>query len=87
MKKEYKKPDYLFVDFEMDTNIASSCEIRIAGHGWETCPIELDDGRGITFTIFGSAYVNDCTFSYETAQGMFDICYMTALPNNNLFGS
>ena len=79
MKKEYVKPSFEAVNFDLETNIATSCDIRVAGHGWEVCAVDIG-GLG---TIFGGPYELNCDFEAEETG----LCYFTAVPNNNVFGS
>ena len=79
MKKEYVKPSYEQVNFDLETNIATACAIKVSSHDWETCAIDVM-GLG---TVFGGPIGIECDYEGEEAN----LCYFTAVPNMNVFGS
>lgn len=80
MKREYIKPSFEAVNFDLETNIATDCAIKVASHGWEECAIDV---KGLDGPVFGGPYDVECR--YEAS--MVNLCYFTAVPNMNVFGS
>jgi len=84
MKKVYEKPDILFEDFSLCTDIAVGCEV-IANHSYNVCVYEEDDGRGNVLTVF-TEDVMGCV--YKPANGNHNgLCYHNPSITNTLFTS
>ena len=82
MKKVYMKPEVVFEDFSLSTNIASGCEIKTNTPSQGTCAYGEDTDFGVAIFLDSVAA---CT--YHQAEGEFNkICYHT-FENNNLFNS
>lgn len=85
MKKEYRKPEIMFEDFSLDTNIAGTCEIITATMGQGACGYYVD---ALGTTVFTST-VGGCAYSEQTdTDGNYNgICYHVPIESQNLFGS
>ena len=85
MKKVYHKPEIMFDDFSLSTNIAGDCEPPyVTNSGYETCGLVTSG-----FTVFTAQMVNVCNFPWdEDKQGPYDgMCYDNPSNTNNLFNS
>ena len=83
MKKVYSKPEIMFEDFTLCTNIAAGCEAKtnmpsnIEGCGYTP--------EGVTYAIFLEG-MNGCDRKY--ADGAYNgICYHVPLESNTVFNS
>jgi len=86
MKKTYQKPDIMYEDFSLSTNIAGDCE-RIVGNPTEgSCALE---GSGGVAVFNGNMSVCDFTpESYNQAADQWDgFCYHVPTEQSNLFNS
>ncbi len=77
--KTYTKPEILFEDFSLSTNIAGGCEHTTSNHYRNSCGFELIPGQ----TLFISEPV--CSFPVE--DGYNGICYHVPNQENNVFSS
>ena len=86
MKKAYQKPEIMFENFTLSTNIAGDCEgepVNNATRG--TCGVP---GSGGDFLF--SEKVSGCTLDWELLNGADDyngFCYHNPTEYNNLFNS
>lgn len=87
MKKRYEKPQIVFEDFTLSTNIAGTCENVVDGPSLGQCAMEGTGGifvfvtgvQACEYTPTDMGYVND---------DMYDgICYHVPIETNNLFNS
>ena len=80
MKKMYQKPEIIFEDFLMSTNIAAGCEVR---PGSEELNIP---SLGVLFTNSGESctYIPDMNGGDGGAGG---ICYQVHVDERNIFNS
>lgn len=100
MKKAYNKPEIIFEDFSLSTNIAGDCDvIDGVNAAYGSCGIELP-GIGIVFVTgvcerkendpdnLVYVTVTGSDGSYSPNIGPYDsICYHVPQQNNNLFNS
>ena len=84
MKKCYSKPEIMFEDFAMSTNIASGCTLKIEGHSSGTCPYVVKN-EFTTSNIFTSAY-SVCTTKEDDGE-YNGVCYHTFEATATLFNS
>lgn len=90
MKKAYIKPEIIFEDFTLSTNIAAGCEVIVnqamyqcpyqAGRGSNTKNVFTDEYGGCEWSE-GVIYEADGTPSYN------GVCYHVPMESNNLFTS
>jgi hypothetical protein len=81
MKKIYSKPEIVFEDFSLSTNIAGNCEL-------DTPLPSLKDSCGypIRGAVVFTDGINACT--YKPQDGMHNgFCYHVPTEYNNLFNS
>lgn len=78
MKRQYVKPDLSFESFEMSSNIATGCGIKV-GPTEMSCDIDgnLSAGMG----LFSEKY--SCEYTPDT-DGM---CYQTTTDDSKIFAS
>lgn len=81
MKREYRKPEIMFEDFTLSTNIAGDCQHKINTLTENVCAYETSGGIS-TFTDLISAC--DFTSSDGTADGF---CYHVPDGGPSLFNS
>ena len=89
MRKAYSKPEIIFEDFTLSTNIAAGCEI-ITNYAVYECQYEV--GRGSNKkNVFAAEY--NCDYSqgvqYEAdgTPSYNGVCYHVPIESNNLFTS
>lgn len=86
MKKTYSKPDIVFENFAMSTNIAGDCESFVGNPAKGTCAVI---GSGDIY-MFSTA-VSQCDYTPEGMGGKADewdgFCYHVPTEYNNLFNS
>ena len=83
MKKEYCKPEIVFENFSLSTNIAAGCETQVTATVG-SCAVEFIPG---VMTIFVSG-VSACTTSVEDGSKDYNyLCYHNPTPSNNVFTS
>ena len=80
MKKEYKKPEIMFEDFTLSTNIAGSCDVKTNTPRAETCGMPMSGGT----TIFMEGISGCETIAID---GSYNICYHVPIDTANLFNS
>lgn len=84
MKKNYSKPEIMFEDFSLSTNIAS-CSIKIEGHSQGACAYTIYDEFGGEDKVFLSE-MGAC--SYKEVDGDYNgICYHSFADDKTLFNS
>ena len=84
MKKHYNKPEIMFEDFTISTNIAAGCERKTNTPYAGTCAYEVKFGKGTTNFFLES--ITACTT--VESDGEYDgFCYHTPTDGNNLFNS
>lgn len=81
MKKTYTKPEIMFEDFKLSTNIAAGCETKTSTPSLDQCGYAVP-GVGVIF-IQG---VNGCTKKIESGE-FNGLCYHNPTELNNLFNS
>lgn len=84
MKKTYVKPQILFENFSLDTNIAGDCESIVGNPAKDTCGVPGSDGSSLFSTS-----VSGCDFDWDGLAGdNYDgFCYHAPTDENNLFNS
>ena len=78
MKKAYIKPEIMFEDFTLTTNIAAGCEVKTNTPTQGVCGIEY--GNFVVFT----EKMTGCTLKQDSIE---NTCYDVPTPDNNLFNS
>lgn len=91
MKRKYIKPEIMFEDFSLSTNIAGTCQIKVETMTYGTCGIE-SSGLGMVFldNILGCSgfSVSDTDPSESVFEGEFDsLCYHVPSNAQSLFNS
>lgn len=81
MKKRYSKPEVMFENFALSTNIASNCDVIISGHSANTCGLEYE---GEYLFI---ASVDACKDPVSVDDGSCGFCYDVPFETNDLFNS
>ena len=82
MKKNYSKPEIVFEDFSLCTNIAAGCEVKLDTPTANSCGYQPE---GLTYTIFLEG-MNGCDRKYPDG-GYKGVCYHVPTEDNNLFAS
>lgn len=82
MKKTYSKPEIMFENFAVSTNIASGCGI-LTNYAKDQCGYDYTDEFGTTYNIFTISGV--CTTTQQ--DGYAGICYHVAADTSSLFTS
>jgi hypothetical protein len=81
MKKTYEKPDIMYEDFSMSTNIAAGCEVK-ARFAAGTCGVKW--GEGLYFLFTDATFA--CTKKVVDGSGDLNgLCYHNPTANNNVF--
>lgn len=84
MKKIYEKPQILFEDFTLTTNIAAGCETKTTTPSWNQCAYPVKFGR--EEKNFFLSTISACTTTED--DGEYEgFCYHTPTEANNLFNS
>lgn len=81
MKKTYGKPDIVYENFSMSTNIAAGCEVK-ANYNDNICGVRWAEGTLSIFTdmAFG------CTTKVMDGSGDYNgLCYHNPTSANNVF--
>ena len=89
MKKAYSKPEIVFENFSLSTNIAGDCETKTNLLSNNVCGIEFT-GLGTVFldTMGGCNGENGYPIDSVGGDGEFNgICYHVPADINNLFNS
>lgn len=82
MKKAYTKPEIVFEDFSLSTNIAAGCEFPSQIHAKDSCGFYFE-GVGFIFITEESGCVDR-----EIETGVFSgICYHVPTEDSNVFSS
>ncbi len=84
--KAYSKPDIVFEDFSLSTNIAAGCECL--SHATENvCAVEIPAGSG-TLIVF-TTDVAGCAYTPPDGSDVWGdgICYHIPSADNNVFAS
>ncbi len=81
MKKPYFKPEIIFEDFSLSTNIAGDCDHDTSLQTEGSCGIEWGDEIIFLTGIAG------CKEQYETDDGSSLICYHNPTDTQQLFNS
>lgn len=85
MKKVYNKPEIVFEDFSMSTNIAGDCEVKTWTPNSGTCAYKYMDEFLGEVKLFLST-ISDCTT--VEADGEYNgFCYHVPTESKNLFNS
>lgn len=80
-KKPYQKPEIVYEDFSLTTNIAAGCEVRTDTPAAEQCGVDMGDD----FVVFLDSMQGICN-TYRP-DDEFGYCYHVPTPDNNLFNS
>ena len=90
MKKTYFKPEIMFEDFSLSTNIATGCEVLSNNQSSNQCGLDMSgimvfvtEATGCAFTVGNTG---DEDGMYENGAGD-PICYHVPLGQQNLFNS
>ena len=82
MKKLYSKPEIMFENFTLSTNIAAGCEVKTNLQAEGGCGYQPPRQNKVIFTN----ELQGCTTTQ--ADGLYNgICYDTPSENYNLFNS
>ena len=84
MKKAYSKPEIIFENFSLSTNIAGNCE-EIFTFTRETCSIPDENGLGMD--LFNTVAGSSCNIQVGDDTLYNGFCYHVPTENNNLFTS
>ena len=81
MKKAYIKPEIMFEDFTLTTNIAAGCEVKTNTPTQGTCGLPMSNG--------GSVFVDSTTgCNIPVGNNAYNnTCYDVPTPDNTLFHS
>lgn len=83
MRKAYQKPEIMFEDFSLSTNIAGDCEGEfVKTLVRNSCGVELNDGT--TIFVEGST---GCTIEMGEDYMYNGLCYHVPYESGNLFNS
>ena len=87
MKKTYVKPEIMFEDFTLCSNIATGCESIVGSPTKGSCAVESSGGiKLFDNTIPACDYsATDVGFAPDTYYNKF--CYHVPTESNNLFNS
>jgi hypothetical protein len=81
MKKTYEKPDIMYENFSMSTNIAAGCEAK-ANYLEYACGVKWGEGA---FTLF-TDLILACKTKVVDGSGEYDsLCYHNPSSENNVF--
>lgn len=84
MKKAYQKPEIMFEDFTLSTNIAGDCEGEFVGASRDSCGVLFSDGVSMVFVPEN----NGCNFHVDPNTYLHDgLCYHVPYDAGNLFNS
>lgn len=84
MKKAYCKPDILFEDFSLSTNIAGDCDVKTNTPSANSCGLDLS-GVEVFLSFCGDIKVDAIDGG---ADGEYNgVCYHVFSNGNNLFNS
>lgn len=83
MKKTYMKPEIMFDDFSLNTNISAGCEIITDNQSKNSCAYLFGRDQNPVFSYSIAA----CVYKENPDEEYDDICYHVPSDNNNLFNS
>ena len=84
MKKAYEKPEIVFENFSLSTNIAAGCEVKTNLPGNKTCGLDFS---GVIIFLDGMTGCTE-TVTNTGGDGSYNgICYHVPSGKNNLFNS
>lgn len=84
MKKAYSKPQIMFDDFTLSTNIAGDCDVKTNTFGNNTCGMDFSGLKVFLDTMGGC----DHKITSDGGDGEFaGICYHVFTTGENLFNS
>ena len=89
MKKAYTKPEIIFEDFTLSTNIAAGCEI-IVNYARYECQYEVGRGsnkKNVFADADGCEYSQGVVYEADGTPSYNGICYHVPIESNNLFMS
>ena len=85
MKKRYEKPEIVFEDFTLSTNIAGDCETKTNLPSNSTCGLNFS---GLMVFLDGMNGCSDIEIDNVGGDGDFNgLCYHVPTGDNNLFAS
>ena len=84
MRKTYSKPEIVFENFSLSTNIAGDCEGIVGNPAKGTCAVV---GTGGINMFDSSAEVGICVFTPSDGDKWDAFCYHVPTEYNNLFNS
>ena len=92
MKKKYVKPEIMFEDFSLSTNVAGDCGVKTYTPNAGKCAYIVDTGSFGTYNIFTNEIPLVCTTTDgkldKSEDGIYNgICYHTPYEDSNLFNS
>lgn len=86
MRKAYSKPEIMFEDFTLSTNIAGNCESIVDNASKGSCSVNGTGGVGVF-----SGEITGCDYSPEDLGGTSDqydgACYHVPTEGSSLFNS
>ena len=86
MKKSYQKPQIMFEDFSVSTNIASGCE-HIASAAPDLCPVTLPWGSTTKVVFINESMGCKTTPAEKDSDQYNGVCYHVPYESNNVFTS
>lgn len=85
MKKVYSKPEIMFEDFTLSTNIAGDCEVKTNLPSNSTCGMDFS---GLKVFMTGISGCTDIAVDNVGGDGQWNsICYHVPSGGDNLFNS
>ena len=82
MKRTYMKPEIIFENFALTTNIAGDCEVKTSTPNSGSCPYTWEDEFG-SYSVF----VDSSVCGNVVADGNDGICYHVPTETNSVFNS
>ena len=87
MKKAYSKPEIVFENFSLTTNIAGDCEEIYGFFARGTCGIPDSNGLGMKIFNTTPGVNSDCVIQGGDDTLYDGFCYHVPTETNNLFNS
>lgn len=85
-KKPYQKPEIVYEDFSLSTNIAGTCDVITSTPNSGNCAYPMDTGAfGIQNVFVGT--VEDCDVTPQSGDEYNGICYHVPYDTSDLFNS
>ena len=83
-KRLYNKPEIVFEDFSLSTNIALGCDVKTHTPAAEKCGLEVVTGKFVFISE-----LTGCNYTAGvTPEGIYNgICYDVPTESNDLFNS